>query len=119
MPWSTAYETGDRLHGFGEFGVASGIVALGGCLNDAVAKVLVDEPDGDALEGGRNCRQLSEHVDAVLVCFDHVLQAPYLTFDAAEADVVVVSVDCVATHLGCSSSIRVFAFSIDPRCHRE
>lgn len=37
---------------FGELGVALFVVASGGCLPDAVAQVLVDKSDGNALESG-------------------------------------------------------------------
>ena len=64
----------------------------------AVSLGLVEEPDGDRLEGLGDGRDLGEHVDAVRVLVDHALQPAHLALDAPEALHVVVLVHRVAAH---------------------
>ena len=53
-------------------------------VHDAVAEVLVDETEGDLVEGGAHGRDLGEDVDAVGVLLDQALQAPDLPPDLAQ-----------------------------------
>ena len=62
----------------------SDLVARAGGIGDAVAQVLVDQPDGDALQRLRGGRHLREDVDAVVVVLDHPLEPADLPLDAAE-----------------------------------
>ena len=65
------------------FSSASGPPAAAACRTQ-VDEVLVEELEGERLQrlGGR--RHLREDVDAVLVLFDHPLQAADLALDAAQ-----------------------------------
>ena len=66
----------------------------------AVAEVLVEQADGDALQRLRGRRHLGQDVDAVLVVLDHPLQSAHLTFDAAQPLQVVVALHRVAAGRG-------------------
>jgi hypothetical protein len=48
----------------------------------AVARVTVEQPEGDLVKRGLHGADLGEHVDAVAVLFDHSRHPPHLTFDA-------------------------------------
>lgn len=48
-------------------------------------RVFSQQEEGDALEGGSSRIHLGEDVDAVAVRFDHLLNAPDLTFDPPQA----------------------------------
>src|SRR3546814_7862658 len=61
-----------------------------------MSDVLVEEPDGDGLEGFGDGADLGEDVDAVGVFVDHATDAADLAFDAVEALGVVVLGDGVA-----------------------
>ncbi len=45
-------------------------------VGDAVAQVVVEHPDGHALERLGDGRDLGQHVDAVAVGLDHLLRGP-------------------------------------------
>ena len=64
---------------------------------DTVPQVVVEQLEGDALQGTRRRADLGEHIDAVGVVLDHPLQATNLALDAAEALEVHVLVGGVAT----------------------
>ena len=94
---SDAEEPLDRLHRFVDLGVARGRIGGGGVAH-AVAHVLVEQTETDALQRLRDRHDLREHVDAVLVVVDHPLQAAHLAFDAAQPLAVVVLLEAVAPH---------------------
>jgi hypothetical protein len=96
--WSELKETFNRHGRFGESQLAVVGVGLKG-FEDAVAEVLVDEAEGDLLEGGVDGGDLGEDVDAVGVFVDQALQAADLAFDLAETGEVVVLLEGVATHV--------------------
>ena len=76
-------------------------VAAGrGGFEDAVVEVVVEEPEGDGFEGAGHRGDLGEDLDAVLLVFDHVLEAAGLSFDAAQAAEVLVLVGDVAVGAG-------------------
>ena len=51
----------------------------------AVTRVIVEQPEGDLVEGGLHGGDLGEHVDAVAVVLDHALDAADLALDPGEA----------------------------------
>ena len=51
---------------------------------DAVVDVVVEELEGEALEGGSNGADLRQHVDAVTVVLDHPLDASHLPLDPVQ-----------------------------------
>ena len=53
--------------------------------DDAVADVLVEHAEGDAVEGGAHRGDLRQHVDAVAVLLDHPRDAAHLPLDARQA----------------------------------
>ena len=60
-----------------------GIVRRG--VGDAVADVLLEQADGDALQRLGRRADLRQHVDAVHVLVDHALQTADLALDAPQA----------------------------------
>ena len=68
-------EAGDGAGGLRQLGLGF-VAALGDGIGDAVAQVLVEQPDGDALEALGRGRDLGQHVDAVAVVLDHLGDAP-------------------------------------------
>ena len=58
---------------------------VGSGIGHTVADVLVEEADGDALQGFGDCADLGEDVDAVRVFVDHSLKPTDLAFDALES----------------------------------
>src|SRR5680860_270191 len=62
-------------------GLTDHVLAPLGLLRHAVADVVVEKADGDLLEGVAGRGNLRQDVDAVLVFFDHPLDAPRLAFD--------------------------------------
>ena len=59
-------EPGHRGRGLPDL-VLGGGAALGDRLGNAMAKMLIQQPKGDRLQGLGHRRDLGEHVDAVLV----------------------------------------------------
>src|SRR5262245_28846989 len=51
----------------------------------AVIRVVLEQLEGDLVQGGLDRRDLGHHVDAVAVLLDHVLDAPDLPLDAVQA----------------------------------
>src|SRR5919106_426113 len=51
---------------------------------DAVVYVVVEDDEGEAVERGRDRRDLGEDVDAVAILLDHPLDPAYLSLDAVE-----------------------------------
>src|SRR4051812_44302760 len=96
---SGADETGDGLGGFGDLEVGGLAPGLRG-VDDAVAEVVVEQPERDALEGLGEGRDLREDVDAVLLLVDHAVDAAGLALDALEARQVAVLVADVAVRRG-------------------
>src|SRR5690606_35676453 len=95
--WSGAEHAGDGLGGFLDLGVDL-VAALDGRVGDAVAQVLLQQLQGEGLQGLGGGGHLGEYVDAVDVLVDHALQAADLSLDAAQAFevfllLVVVAVD--------------------------
>src|SRR3954462_11494829 len=90
---SGADEPRDGLGGLAHLLV--GLAATGrGRLEEAGAHGLLEQAEGDRLEGLRHGRDLGEDVDAVLLVLDHPLETPGLALDAAQAlEVVVLAVD--------------------------
>lgn len=87
--WGLAFEeSGDSCHGFADFVIEWGGVAGGfrlGCgVNDAVAHVVFQKLNGEAVEGLVDGGDLGEDVDAVDVLIDHAGDTAYLPFDAAQ-----------------------------------
>ena len=60
----------------------SRLVTSGHGTGHTVTEVVVEESEGDALQGPRRRAHLGEHVDAVLVVLDHPLETADLAFDA-------------------------------------
>src|SRR4051794_32802762 len=90
---SGADEAGDGLGGLADLLLG---LAAAGCrgLDQAVAHVLLEQAEGDRLQGLRHRRDLREDVDAVLLVLDHALQPACLALDAAQAlEVVVLALD--------------------------
>src|SRR5215210_7766601 len=54
-------------------------------LDDAVLHVLVEQAERHLVECGLDRADLRQHVDAVAVVIDHLLDAPGLALDALEA----------------------------------
>ena len=52
---------------------------------DAVVHVVVEDPEGEALERGVHGGDLREDVDAVAVVLDHPLDPAHLALDAVQA----------------------------------
>ena len=50
----------------------------------AVMEVIVEQADGDFLQGAGRGRDLDDDVGTVGIGLDHPLQSPYLPFDLAE-----------------------------------
>src|SRR5690606_13428888 len=61
------------------------VTALDGRVGDAVAQVLLQQLQGEGLQGLGGGGHLGEYVDAVDVLVDHALQAADLSLDAAQA----------------------------------
>ena len=59
-------------------------IAGGERAGDTVLHVVVEDPEGEALERGRRGRDLRQHVDAVPVLLDHPLDTADLALDAVE-----------------------------------
>ena len=59
-------------------------VALLGCRADAALDVVLEYEQGNRVDRGPKRRRLLQDVDAVLPTLDHALDAPNLTFDAAQ-----------------------------------
>ena len=57
---------------------------LGAGAEHAVARVVVEQPERDLLEGSLDRADLGDHVDAVAVVLDHALDAADLALDALE-----------------------------------
>src|SRR3546814_989996 len=75
----------DGLGGLGDHRLDRFGVAFGDGVLHAMSDVLVEEPDGDGLEGFGDGADLGEDVDAVGVFVDHATDAADLAFDAVEA----------------------------------
>ena len=75
-------EARDCLRGLFDFLVRR-LIGLSGRVDDAVGEVVVEQADGDCIEGGLDGGHLREDVNAVFVLGDHALQAADLAFDAA------------------------------------
>jgi len=71
---------------------------LGG-FDHAAGHVLIEQTQGDGLQGLRGGTDLGEDVDAVLVVLDHLLQPPDLPLHPAQPLEVVVLVCGVAVHV--------------------
>ena len=65
--------------------VGSAGAALCNGLRDAMAEMILKQPEGDRFQGPRYGGYLGEDVDAVLLFLDHPLQAAHLSFDAAKS----------------------------------
>jgi hypothetical protein len=91
------HQPGDRVGGLADL-LGRGVAAFGDGLDDAVAEVFLQEAEGDRLQCLGRGGDLGEDVDAVLVLFDHPLQAAYLAFDAAQPFDVGVLVVGVPVH---------------------
>jgi hypothetical protein len=77
---ATAHEPADRPHQLvGELFRRSFAVPL----DDAVARVLVEQAECDLVQRGLDCADLGDDVDAVAVVVDHLLDPPHLSLDAA------------------------------------
>src|SRR5687767_2994345 len=79
---ATAHQPADRAHQL--------VGELLGCsftttLDDAVASVLVEQPQRDLVERGLDGADLRDDVDAVTILLDHLLDPAHLSLDAAEA----------------------------------
>jgi hypothetical protein len=79
---SRANQSCDRRRGFGNL-LLGNRAALSERFGDAMAQVVIEERERYRLKRLRRCRDLSEHVDAIRVFFDHALQATDLTLDPA------------------------------------
>src|SRR3954454_2261247 len=90
---SGTHEAGDGLGGLAD--LLLGLPAAGARgLDDAVAEMLLEQAEGDSLQGLRHRRDLGEDVDAVLLVLDHALQTAGLALDATEPlEVLVLAVD--------------------------
>src|SRR3954452_10515564 len=90
---SGTHEAGDGLGGLAD--LLLGLPAAGARgLDDAVAEMLLEQAEGDRLQGLRHRRDLGEDVDAVLLVLDHALQTAGLALDATEPlEVLVLAVD--------------------------
>src|SRR5687768_1385785 len=109
-------EAGDGLGGLAN--LLLGFAATGGRrLHEAVAHVLLEQPEGDRLEGLRHGRDLGEDVDAVLLVLDHALQAARLPLDPAQAlEVVVLAVDVPVLVVRCEPAAALDALHAVPSC---
>jgi len=76
---ATAHQARDGRH---ELLRPLGLVVVGGA-EDAVLRVIVEEPERDLVERGLHGRDLRQDVDAVAVVLDHALDAADLALDAA------------------------------------
>jgi hypothetical protein len=63
-----------------------------------VPEVILEQAERDRLQRARRGGHLGQDVDAVLVLFDHLLQAADLTLDAAQPVEVLVLVLGVSVH---------------------
>jgi hypothetical protein len=58
--------------------------------------MFIKQAESDRLECAGHCRHLGEDIDAVLLLFDHLLQATGLTLDSAQSFKVVILAGYVA-----------------------
>ena len=65
---------------------------VAGRVDDAAAQVLLEQPERDRLQRLGRGAHLGQHVDAVLVLFDHARDAANLSLDAAQPLEIVVPV---------------------------
>jgi Domain of unknown function (DUF4173) len=78
---------GEPLHGLEQLTAllrSCGRVARRERVRDAVADVVVEDLEGEALERGRDGADLRQHVDAVAVILDHALDPAHLAFDPVQ-----------------------------------
>src|SRR3954447_7848508 len=75
-------KAGDGFGGFLHLGVGLGAAGLDG-LRHAVAEMVLDQAQGDRLQGPGHGGDLGEDVDAVGVVVDHALEPPHLALDPA------------------------------------
>src|SRR4051794_20636518 len=104
---AAAHEAPDGRHQLAGAGVLLGV----GAIDDAVARVVVEQPQRDLVERGLDRGDLGQHIDAVAVLVDHALDAADLTLDAAQALEELVLGGGVAARLGAGGH----AVSIPPR----
>ena len=79
---TAAHESSDGAHQFvGELFW----LTVGTPTDDAIPRMVVEEPQRDLVERGLYRGNLGEHVDAVAVLVDHPLNAADLSLDAAQA----------------------------------
>src|SRR3954462_2525289 len=109
---AAAHEAPDGRHQLAGAGVLLGV----GAIDDAVARVVVEQPQRDLVERGLDRGDLGQHIDAVAVLVDHALDAADLALDAAQALAELVLGGGVAARLGAR---RGHAEIIPPRGVRD
>src|SRR4051794_2517750 len=114
-------EAGDGLGGLADL-----LVGLGASgprrLDDAVAEVLLEQPQRDGLQCLGHRRDLGEDVDAVLLVLDHPLQAAGLALDAAQPlEVLVLAVDVAVLMVGRLREVGALldGLHVVPLCRRR
>src|SRR3954469_102757 len=114
-------EAGDGLGGLADL-----LVGLGASgprrLDDAVAEVLLEQPQRDGLECLGHRRDLGEDVDAVLLVLDHPLEAAGLALDAAQPlQVLVLAVDVAVLVVGRVREVGALldGLHVVPLCRRR
>lgn len=112
-----ADQAGDRVGGFAHLVLGFLAAGLRG-VDHAAGQVLVEQLQRERLQSLRRRRDLGQDVDAVLVLFDHPLQAADLAFDAAKALEVRVLVPAVACHFRAHLRARLPSIIPAPRMPR-
>src|SRR4051812_18963086 len=83
----------------------------GALAGEAVARVAVEQAQGDAVQRGPRGVDLSEDVDAVAVLLDHPPDAAHLALDAREALEELVLVGGVSGELGVGHTLGGYGSS--------
>ena len=75
---------GKTFDGAGEL-VEDGLAVFGARAHDAAADVVLEDEEACCAQGGDDCRDLGEDIDAVLVVLNHPADAADLALDPAQA----------------------------------
>src|SRR6478609_5356562 len=101
---SGPHQPGDRRRRLGQLLVGL-LAALGDGVADAVAEVLVEQPERHRLQRAVDGADLGQHVNAVLVLVDHPGDAAHLALDAPQSLGVVLLVRRVAVPFNSGLSV--------------
>src|SRR5204863_6253969 len=93
-------------HGAHELVGALALLRLRG-TDDAVVRVIVQQPERDLVQRRLDGRDLGEDVDAIAVLLDHALDAADLALDAAQAGQELVLGGGIAASLGGGHEISI------------